>query len=141
MPVPTHPDIVRTGFVSDTDRDDLLAHAAALVVPSRYESLSMVLLEGLAAGCPVLVNHDAAVLRDHVQASGAGQTYAGADDFVQAALRLLATDPASRAEGAARGRRYVASHYSWERIVARIREAIETCDPPRPATAARSSES
>lgn len=141
MPVPAHPDIVRTGFVSDADRDDLLAHAAALVVPSRYESLSMVLLEGLAAGCPVLVNRDAAVLRDHVQASGAGQTYAGVDDFVLAARRLLAMDPVSRAEGAARGRRYVASHYSWARIVARIREAIETCDPPRPATAAPSSKS
>ncbi|MDO9286017.1 MAG: glycosyltransferase family 4 protein [Aquabacterium sp.] len=141
MPVPAHPDIVRTGFVSDADRDDLLAHAAALVVPSRYESLSMVLLEGLAAGCPVLVNRDAAVLRDHVQASGAGQTYAGPDEFVQAALRLLAMDPAARADEADRGRDYVASQYSWERIVARIREAIDTCDPPRPTAAAPATES
>ena len=139
MPVPAHPDIVRTGFVSDADRDDLLAHAVALVVPSRYESLSMVLLEGLAAGCPVLVNRDAAVLRDHVQASAAGHTYAGLDEFVQAAQRLLAMDPASRAEGADRGRRYVASHYSWDRIVARIREAIETCDAPLPTAASPTS--
>ena len=45
MPIPEHPLIRPLGYVPDAVRDALLAHARALVVPSPYESLSMVLLE------------------------------------------------------------------------------------------------
>src|SRR6185436_18089743 len=41
MPIPDHPQIKRLGFVDDAVREALLANAAMLVVPSRYESLSL----------------------------------------------------------------------------------------------------
>ncbi len=45
-----------TGFVDDETRWQLLHRATALVNPSRYESLSLVLLEAWACGVPVVVN-------------------------------------------------------------------------------------
>lgn len=127
MSRPSHPDILATGFVGEADRDVLLAHAAALVVPSRHESLSMVLLEGLGAGCPVIVNRGSEVLREHVRASGIGESYAGAEEFSAAVRRVLTLSPQQRSEIADRGRQYVADGYSWARVVVRLREAIALC--------------
>src|SRR4029079_18430612 len=41
MPIPVHEAIRPLGFVSEETREALLARAALLVVPSRYESLSL----------------------------------------------------------------------------------------------------
>ncbi len=131
MPRPQHADIVLTGFVSNQERDDLISRAAALVVPSRHESLSLVLLESLAAGCPVIVNRSSDVLRDHVIASGVGETYEHFDDFSAAVQRLLHQEAATRAAQAERARRYVREHYDWQIIVAKYRRVIDAIDTRR----------
>lgn len=125
MPAPTHPRIVLAGFVADDERDALLAHAQALVVPSRHESLSLVLLESLALGCPVIVNAGSAVLRQHVADSGVGMVYEDFEDFAAAVEQTLRLPAARRDEQAARGRQYVAERYDWKRITARICQLIE----------------
>ena len=127
MPRPDHPDILAAGFVSDQDRDTLIAEARALVVPSQHESLSMVLLESLAAGCPVLVNRRCEVLRQHVLLSGAGQANSGTEEFIRSAQLILAANASTRAEWATLGRGYVAEHYGWAHVVAQLRDAIATC--------------
>ncbi|WP_284616459.1 glycosyltransferase [Aquabacterium humicola] len=136
MPAPAHARIVLAGFVDDAERDALVAHAAALVVPSRHESLSLVLLESLAQGCPVIVNAGSEVLRRHVQDSGVGASYEGFEGFAGAVARTLALTEAERADQAERGRRYVAERYGWPRIVARYRALIEEIDagPRNPET-------
>ncbi|NRF67925.1 glycosyltransferase [Aquincola sp. S2] len=128
MARPDHPHIVLTGFVSDAERDQLIAHAAALVVPSRHESLSLVLLESLAQGCPVIVNRGSEVLRQHVRDSGVGATYDDYAGFAAAVAQLLAQAPAQRAEQAQHGRRYVAERYDWATIVDKYRRVIERID-------------
>jgi len=125
MQPPRHADIVLTGFVSDQERDDLIAHAGALVVPSRHESLSLVLLESLAAGCPVIVNRHSEVLRQHVLDSGVGECYDTFEDFAASAARILGADSATRLTQAQHGRRYVQEHYDWGRIVAKYRRVID----------------
>ncbi len=47
MPIPEHPQIRALGFVNDALREALLTRARALMMPSPFESLSMVLLEGV----------------------------------------------------------------------------------------------
>lgn len=131
MPRPQHADIVLTGFVSNQERDDLIAQAAALVVPSRHESLSLVLLESLAAGCPVIVNRNSDVLRDHVIESGVGETYESFDDFSASVQRLQRQNAATRAAQAERGRRYVRERYDWQIIVAKYRRVIDAIDMQR----------
>lgn len=129
MPPPTHPDIVATGFVSEADRDLLIARAEALVIPSQHESLSMVLLEALAEGCAVIVNRRCEVLLRHVHDSGVGEAFDDGASFNAAVQRTLARDAATRADQAARGRRYVRERYDWQRIVERIGEAIDSIPP------------
>ena len=124
MPVPQQAWTVCTGFVSSADRDALIAGAAALVIPSRYESLSLVLLEAYAAGTPVVANGACGVLAAHVQASGAGCTYAGKKDFVDALEQALRLPEGERHRLGDLGRRYVHERYSWERVMAKYRAAL-----------------
>ena len=126
MAQPSHPDIVSAGFVSDAERDVLIAGALALVVPSRHESLSLAMLEGLAAGCPVIVNWHSEVLRQHVLDSAVGATYRNANEFAQAVWQQLRVSDAIRRVQAEQGRNYVRDNYHWPAIVAKFRRAIDT---------------
>ena len=56
MDVPKHPRIHHLGFLDDRDKFDALAASDLLVMPSYFESLSMVALEAWALGKPVLAN-------------------------------------------------------------------------------------
>ena len=47
-----HKNIKYAGFVSDHEKEQLMKHAEALIIPSKYESLSLVVLESFA--CKVL---------------------------------------------------------------------------------------
>jgi glycosyltransferase involved in cell wall biosynthesis len=61
--------VVRTGRVSDGDRDGLIAMASALVFPSRYEGFGAPVVEAMHLGCPVLAG-DATALREVVGDAG-----------------------------------------------------------------------
>jgi glycosyltransferase involved in cell wall biosynthesis len=54
LSVPDHPRIRHLGFLDDTDKFDALAAAELLVMPSYFESLSMVSLVAWGLGRPVL---------------------------------------------------------------------------------------
>ena len=73
-------------------RDALLAHARALVVPSPYESLSMVLLEAWNRGTAALVNGRCRVLKGQVERADGGLHYGTAREFAEA-VELLVREP------------------------------------------------
>jgi len=83
-----------------------------LVMPSYYESLSMVALEAWALGRPVLVNARCDVLLGQCLRSSAGLYYETAEDFA-GALDAILDNPSLAAELGERGRRYYADHYRW----------------------------
>ena len=56
LPIPKHPRIRHLGFLDDADKFDAMAAAELLIMPSYFESLSMVALEAWALGRPVLAN-------------------------------------------------------------------------------------
>ena len=66
--IPSHPDIRHLGFLPEEDKFDALSGAELLVMPSFYESLSMVTLEAWALGRPVLANAHCDVLQGPVPA-------------------------------------------------------------------------
>jgi glycosyltransferase involved in cell wall biosynthesis len=113
LPVPADPGIVSLGFLSDAEKWNALAAADLLVMPSRYESLSMVTLEAWWAERPVLANARCDVLRGQCQRSNAGLYYSSYEEFREA-LALLEADQGLRATLGANGRRYFAAHYAWE---------------------------
>jgi glycosyltransferase involved in cell wall biosynthesis len=122
--VPAGDDIVKLGFVSDAEKQWLLAHAEVVVIPSRLESLSLVLLEAWSHARPVLVNGECAVTRGHVRRAGGGACYRGAAELA-ARLGQLLDDPAARRAQGERGRAYVDARYRWPAVEARLSALLE----------------
>ncbi|ODS59063.1 MAG: hypothetical protein ABS36_02625 [Acidobacteria bacterium SCN 69-37] len=110
--IPAHPRIRHLGFLSDEDKFDALAAADVLIMPSQYESLSMVALEAWALGKPVLANGRCDVLKGQCLRSNAGLFYESFDEFDQALFHLEASGPIGAPLGR-NGREFFRKHYSW----------------------------
>ena len=124
MPRIEHRRIRYLGFRSAPEVASWLRHAAVLVAPSPFESLSLVALEAMAAGVPVLANARSEVLAGHCHRSGAGLWYTDFQDFEES-LGMLLSDAELRRKMAPAGRRYIAEHYSWASVEATLNWAIE----------------
>jgi glycosyltransferase involved in cell wall biosynthesis len=129
MALPEEPFINFAGLLSDRERLQALEAATVVVCPSPYESLSLLALEALSAGTPILVNGRSPVLVDHAVRSNGGLHYGDGDEFVEC-LKLLVRDDRLRAEMGRCGREYVRRNYRWdvvlgkyERVFAKIRTA------------------
>jgi glycosyltransferase involved in cell wall biosynthesis len=116
MPLPEEPFIRFAGRLSDEERLRALEAATVVVVPSPYESLSLLALESFAVGTPVLANARSEVLVDHCQKSNAGLFYADRDEFTEC-LNLLVADRRLRAALGKNGRDYVRRNYRWDVIL------------------------
>jgi glycosyltransferase involved in cell wall biosynthesis len=127
LEVPDHPRIRHVGTVDEQQKFDAMAAATLLVMPSFYESLSMVLLEAWALGKPVLVNAHCDVLRGQVERSNGGLYYGDGDEFVEA-LGLLLDDEKLRSICGEGGRRYFEDNYSWKVIEDKYERLLG--DPP-----------
>jgi glycosyltransferase involved in cell wall biosynthesis len=123
MPTPRVPGVRYLGYVSDDEKMAAMAGARAVLCPSQYESLSIVLLEGLALGTPGLVNARSPVLRDHAVRSRGALYYESADEFVEAVTLLVGEDGLRAALGA-NGVRYVRDNYRWDLVMSRYRSLI-----------------
>ncbi|OFW06733.1 MAG: hypothetical protein A3I61_05905 [Acidobacteria bacterium RIFCSPLOWO2_02_FULL_68_18] len=133
MDVPAHPRIRHLGFVSDEDKFDVLAAAVALVVPSFFESLSMVALEAWALGRPVVANKRCDVLVGQCLRSNAGLYYGDALEFASV-LDSLATEPSMTEALGRNGREYVTRQYGWsviERKYFEMFDRLKTAAAPR----------
>jgi glycosyltransferase involved in cell wall biosynthesis len=122
--VPLHPGIVHTGYVTEELKYSCIKGAAALVNPSPYESLSMVLIEAWHMETPVLVNGDCNVLRGQVERSGGGLCYRDYDSFCTGLQELLDNKDASR-QMAQSGRCYAFENYSREVIERKVNGFLE----------------
>jgi glycosyltransferase involved in cell wall biosynthesis len=129
--IPHHPRIRHLGFVPDEDKFDVMAGAELLVMPSYYESLSMVALESWALGRPVLANAHCDVLVGQCLRSNAGLYYQDSREFA-GALDALLDEPVVAATLGGNGQTYFARHYAWPVIEARYLEMFERLksDPP-----------
>jgi glycosyltransferase involved in cell wall biosynthesis len=121
-----HPDIEFRGFVSKEEKFKLMAGASIFVMPSPYESFSIVTLEAMAQRTPVLVNGRCQVLVEHVVLSKGGVIYQDYESFSQAILELM-KDPQQSAEMGELAREYVVSHYTFDTVKQRLIEEVEAC--------------
>lgn len=124
IPVPQREDICSLGFVSEEDKFDGVAGARLLLLPSRFESLSIVVLEAMSLEVPVLVNGDCAVLKGHCVKSNAGLYYQNYLEFEGAMKALLENKPLRDALGQ-NGPRYVEENYRWDVILDRVSGLVE----------------
>jgi glycosyltransferase involved in cell wall biosynthesis len=129
MTLPEEPFIRFAGMLPDAERLQALEAATIVVCPGPYESLSLLALEALSVGTPVLANARSAVLVEHCVKSNGGLYYANRDEFVEC-LKLLIGDGRLRAALGRNGRDYVRRNYRWdvvlgkyERVFAKVRNA------------------
>jgi glycosyltransferase involved in cell wall biosynthesis len=129
MSLPEDPAVRFAGMLSEREKFQALEAATVVVAPSPYESLSILALEAMAVGTPVLGNARSAVVVEHCVRSNAGLYYADRDEFVEC-LKLLMKDERLRAAMGRNGRDYVRKNYRWdvvlgkyERIFAKVRNA------------------
>lgn len=124
MDIPVDDAIIHMGFVQENIKQTLLRGAQALIMPSLYESLSLVTLESMLAGVPVIANGDCEVLKDHIEKSKAGFTFTSLSSF-NTALDVLLLDNADLAVMKANGRKYVREHYNWTLVLDKIAKAVD----------------
>lgn len=124
LPIPDHPRIRHLGFLEDRDKFDLIAGATALVMPSYFESLSMVALEAWALGRPVLANGRCDVLRGQCVRSNAGLYYESYEEFAET-LRAIERNAQVRRSLGENGRTFFAEHYAWPVIERKYLDVLD----------------
>ena len=123
MQLPEVPWVRFAGLLSERERLQALEAATIVVVPSPFESLSLLALEAMAVGTPVLCNARADVLVDHCLKSNAGLFYQDRDEFVECANLLLA-DGRLRDRMGRNGKEYIKRHYRWDVIMSKYDRLI-----------------
>jgi len=124
MELPPDPDIIYVGFVSEREKWDILRGAAVTVIPSVFESLSIVALESMYLGTPILVNGRGEVLKEHAVRSHGGLFYQDYEEF-EAMLDFLLQRPDLRRQLGRQGRQYVQRYFTWPRVLARYRAVLD----------------
>ena len=124
LPIPTHPRIRHLGFLDDTEKFDAMAAADLLVMPSHFESLSMVTLEAWALGRPVLANGRCDVLKGQCLRSNAGLFYENYAEFAEA-LRAIEGNRWLAASLGRNGRQYFRENYDWPVIERKYLDLFE----------------
>ena len=122
----SHSDLIYTGFVSENEKYAIIRHAKIMVNPSKFESLSLILLEGMQLGKPMLVNGKCEVLKEHCSKSEkAALAYWNKNDFISKLASLETSSELCREMGK-KGKVYVETYYSWSVIMERLKKTIES---------------
>ena len=115
--------IIYAGFVSDEEKEQLMKHAEALIIPSKYESLSLVVLESFACKVPVIANAECEVLKDHIVNSNGGWTYTNEEEFSSVLKKVI--EGTENEQKGLDGYKYVTNNYSWQKAMTVFDDAID----------------
>jgi glycogen(starch) synthase len=107
------------GFLGARELSALMAATDAMVVPSIYEPLGLVALEGASAGVPLAVAETGA-LAEIVQPGVTGVTFpANSPDALAGAVSQLLSDEPFARRVATQARTMITQHYGWGSVAAR----------------------
>lgn len=115
--------LVFCGPVAGAAKQALLANAQLLVLPSYSENFGNVVLEAMAAGCPVIVTPEVGAA-PIVEAAGAGWVVSAEPSTLGSRISALAGDPVLRAAMGARAR-VAAREYTWDSVAGRMERVYE----------------
>jgi glycosyltransferase involved in cell wall biosynthesis len=134
LEIPQHPRIRHLGFLDDVDKFDAVAGSELLIMPSYFESLSMVALEAWALGKPVLANAKCDVLKGQCIRSNAGLYYDNQSEFVEA-LRAIEHNKWVAGSLGKNGRQYYRDYYDWPVIERKYLDMIDRLSKSEPLRA------
>ncbi|MBD3363271.1 glycosyltransferase [Candidatus Dojkabacteria bacterium] len=117
-------DVVETGYVSEKEKYSAIAGCTALVNPSPYESLSLIVLEAFFMKRPIIVNAFCEVLKYHCLKSDGGLWYETHLEFDEVVNYLLENPDISEQMGK-NGYKYVKEHYAWDVVMEKWYKVLE----------------
>lgn len=123
LEIPGRPDVIRTGFLDEQGKRDLIAGSVALVQPSYFESFSIVLCEAWLEGRPALVQGASEVLRGQAMRSAGALSFEGFAEF-EASLRYLLDNPETADRMGASGLEYVRQSYDWDVVMDQFEDTL-----------------
>ncbi len=125
----THAELSRSGahllgFVEETNKYQTLKRATLVVNPSPHESLSMLVLEALFAGTPVLCTARCDVFRYYASEIPLCFIYEDVGEFQKKVAEILQMRKNSPrfTEMQEQSRAWVQKHYSWEVVTEKFRK-------------------
>jgi glycosyltransferase involved in cell wall biosynthesis len=113
------------GIVNGADKDALLANAKALVLPSYSENFGNVVLEAMAAACPVIVTPEVGAA-SIVQDTRSGFVVEGDPGKLGPAIARMLADPGEARQMGERGQAAARARFSWDAVAARMESLYET---------------
>lgn len=119
MTLTIHDDIVFRGFVSEEKKIEYMSQAKVLILPSKNESLSIVVLESFLCGVPVIVNGLCPVLKGQCLRSNGGLYYTNYGEFEKELTLLLKEDELRNTLGSA-GKNFVKETYAWDKVIENV---------------------
>ena len=122
--IPKSPDIISLGFVSEEDKFDGIKGAKALILPSKFESLSISVLEAMTLSVPVIVNGICDVLKGHCVKSNGGLYYKNYFEF-EGCINYMMEHPEEHAIMCKNARKYVEDYFQWDDIMKKFDRIIE----------------
>lgn len=131
FPLPKSPQIEHLGFVDDQQKIALLQRSQCLVNPSEMESLSLIVLEAIACGIPVLVNTHCKVLEHYTKVCPTVFGFQDEEGFVRALNDILATDwqTTRSQELLHESRDWLSRTYSWPVVLEAFLDSSKVLQP------------
>ena len=123
--IPKHSDIISLGFVSEEDKFSGISGAKALILPSRFESLSISVLEAMSLSVPVIVNGICDVLKGHCIKSNGGLYYMNYFEF-EGIIDYIFSHDAEYSMLCKNAKTYIDGNYRWEVIMNGFGEVINS---------------
>lgn len=120
-----HPNIIYAGFVNDSLKYSLLKNSIAMIMPSFFESLSLVTLEAMIEEIPVIVNKKCEVLYNHIIKSNTGAAYNNEDSFSKILKDYINKSPENLIQEGKLAQEYVLENYQWNTILDKFQKAIK----------------
>ncbi|MDO5403154.1 MAG: glycosyltransferase [Eubacteriales bacterium] len=122
--IPRSKNILSLGFVSEQEKYDIMSGAKLLIMPSEFESLSIVVLEALALGVPVMCNGKCHVLKGHCERSKAGETYTDYSEFENVMNKMTAAGYITE-QLKANAVSYIKNNYTWDIIINKFKDVVK----------------
>jgi glycosyltransferase involved in cell wall biosynthesis len=125
--LPEDKSIIFKGFVSDKEKFELMSGAEAFIMPSPYESFSIVTLEAMAQKTPVLASTGSDIIVDHIEKSNGGLLYRDYESFKKG-IDLLLNNKKKSSDLGKNGSRYVNDNYSNEKISKKLKDLLNNIE-------------
>jgi glycosyltransferase involved in cell wall biosynthesis len=128
--IPSAKHVVYLGKVSEADKFALIKKSLAVVNPSSHESLSMVVIEAITCGIPVLVNSKSPVLHAYTETYETVFGFSDFQEFLQNVQKVRAwnidTNSQEVRKKLSQSSANAKAQYSWDGVMTRFTSAVTT---------------